>query len=164
MKIRALSFALLLLTPALSAQTASFSRYGSGCAAGGPPPLLNSRDVPRLGSNFTVSYTGPNGNTPVSMDIPLLVTGFQQSLLTIPQFSAIQPANCALLTVPVLLELMPLLGSAYQSQVTLAIPNDRNLLGLTLFQQWVDLYFRCSGPCQLLMLRTSNGGKAVIGT
>ena len=155
---------ILLLCSLASAQTASFARFGRGCTTSGPPPLLNARTLPKLGTNFTVTYTGPNGRTPVSIDQPVLLTGRAQVNVTIPRFSNLQPGNCVLYTVPILLTVMPWTGSRFQDSVTLAIPNSRTLLGLTLYQQFVDVYFSCRPNCQMLMLRTTNGGKIVIGT
>ncbi|MCB9880859.1 MAG: hypothetical protein H6834_03630 [Planctomycetes bacterium] len=155
--------AALLVAGSITAQTASFTRIGTGCGSA-PPPLLNSRDVPRIGASFTITYTGPNSQTPVSMDIPVLLTGTQQVSVTIPQFSSIQPANCILYTIPIFTDVMPWTGTRYQDTVTYQIPNDRNLLGANLYQQFVGVYFNCrSTPCLMEMLRTTNGGALVIG-
>ena len=111
-----------------------------------------------------MTYTGPNGRTPVSIDQPLLLTGTAQVNVTIPRWSNLQPAGCVLYTLPLIVTVMPWTGSRFQDRVTLAIPNQRSLLGVTLYQQFVDAYFSCRPNCQMLMLRTTNGGKISIGT
>ena len=156
--------ATLVLTSLVTAQQGSFTNYGRGCnLPSSAPPLIRSSGVPRVGARFTVTYTGPNGQTPVSDDHPILLTGIVQAAVPIPQFSSLQPANCTLLVLPVITTPMPWTGSRYQDQFTFNIPLQNALVGGVFNQQFLCLYSSCRPSCVPLMVRMSDGGMATIG-
>ena len=157
-------FATLLSAASVATQTASFTNYGRGCdLPGSPPPLIRSTGLPQLGATFTVRYIGPNGQTPVSQDQPVLLTGFSTLSWPIPPISSLQPAGCLLLVLPEIVIPMPWTGSRYQDQFPMQIPNDVGLLGATMHQQFACFYSRCQPTCNLQMLRMSDAGTTVIG-
>ncbi len=120
---------------------ASFERTGQGCGVvGGPPPLINSFDLPTIGSTFTLDYTGPNGVTPVGDDHPFFLIGFTPLSLPVPPITPSQPAGCTLYVDPVVTVDMPLIGSTYQSQLDLTMPTGLDLLGLPFYAQVATVY------------------------
>ena len=111
---------------------------------------------------MTVRFIGPNSVTPVSQDQPALLTGLQQTAIQVPPISPLQPSSCQFLTLPLVIQLMPRQGSAFRGSVTFAIPNDRSLIGVKVYQQFASIYRRCS-PCVDRMIRVSDGLELVIG-
>ncbi len=161
-----LVLSLFLISAVLPAQSASVTNYGRGCElTSNPPPLIRANNLPKIGTTFQVRFIGPNSVTPVSQDQPVLVTGLSSAAVTIPPISSLQPANCQLLVNPLLFLFMPRSGSAYLGQVDMPIPNNRSLLGFTVYQQFASIYRRCgSVGCVDQMIRVSDGLKVVVGT
>ena len=58
---------------------------------------------------------------------------------------------------------MPAVGSRYQDQLTVRIPNDPRLIGAAVYQQWMCVYSRCSPTCVVQLLRMSDGAQITIG-
>lgn len=140
MRPHLVALATLSIGSALAAQTATFARVGRGCGgSGGPPPLLNSRSLPRIGTTFNIDYTGPNGMTPVSDDRPNLLLGFAPLSVAIPMLTPLQPAGCTLLLQPTITIPMPPLPAStrYEASFPLMIPNDPSLLGVPFFLRTV---------------------------
>ncbi len=147
-----------------SAQNASFTNYGSGCTSGGPPPLIQALSLPVLGSTMTVRYVAlPAGQSPVSIDWPMLIMGLQQTNTPVPPLSSFQPPNCTILVSPDVVIPMVWSGSSYPNTYALAIPNNNALAGYVLHLQFLDIYFRCQPTCDLQMIRATNAGTAVLG-
>ena len=124
---------------------ATFARFGTGCGgSGGPPPLLNSRVLPQLGTTFTLDYTGPNGVSPVSDDRPYFMIGFTPLSAPIPMITPLQPAGCTLYVDALSVLPMPLNGTRYQSTMSIPIPNVQSMAGMQFFGQVATLYRRTS--------------------
>ena len=160
------SLAALVLTTALSAQTAaSVTYYGKGCElSGNTPPLLRTT-VPKIGSSFTATYYGPNSVTPVSQDQPFMLLGPNAISVPVPPLSSLQfNLNCTLLVNPLFIVPMPTSGSAWASTYTTTIPNDSKLVGTSIYMQFASVYRNCrSTPCVDQMIRVSNGATLVLG-
>ncbi|MCB9869779.1 MAG: hypothetical protein H6837_07970 [Planctomycetes bacterium] len=156
---------ILVTTTAASTAQASVTSYGKGCnLPSNAPPLITNLTLPKLNTVFTVRFIGPNSITPVSQDQPALLTGVAATQIPVPPLSSLQPPNCDLLTFPLLIQFMPTSGSAYQDTVSMPIPNDTSLIGVTVYQQFASVYRNCrSTPCVDQMIRVSNGIKVVIG-
>ena len=149
---------------AATGQNASFTNYGSGCGSGGPPPLIQALTLPVLGSQMTVRYVAlPAGQSPVSVDWPVLIMGIAQTSTPVPPLSPFQPANCTILTSPDVVDPMMWLGSSYESQRSIPIPNNTGLAGAQFHLQFADIYFRCQPSCELQIIRVTNAGTATIG-
>lgn len=147
-----------------TAQNANITTFGSGCASSGPPPLIQFSARPQLGATFNVQFNAlPSGQTPVSQDWPILCIGWHQTSVPVPVLSGLQIANCNLLTTSQVLIPMAWLGSSYQSQVPLSVPNNQVLLGFTIYMQWIELYSRCQPTCVPSMIRVSNGAAVTFG-
>ena len=117
-----------------------------------------------LGGAMTVRYVAlPAGQTPVSVDWPMLVMGLQQISTPVPPISPIQPSNCTIYASPDVVVPMAWLGQSYETQRTIPIPNNVALAGFTFQLQFLDLYFRCQPTCDFQMIRTTNAGTAVLG-
>ncbi|MEZ5966071.1 MAG: hypothetical protein R3F56_19705 [Planctomycetota bacterium] len=162
MKMRTL-LVLACLSAPVAAQ-ASFTAYGTGCNPSNPPPLIRNSGLPVLGTTFTVSFAAlPSGRTPVSEDWPLFLMGLQQTQVPVPVLSSLQPPNCFLYTSTEFVVPMPWLGSSFDNQVAIAVPNNAALMGFTLYMQWAELYSSCRPTCVPSMIRVTNGAAAVLG-
>lgn len=156
--------AAILLAAATTAQTASFTPYGAGCGLSGPPPLIQAVTPPQIGTAFTVRHVAlPAGQTPVSIDLPAIVMGLQQTTTPVPVLSALQPSNCNFLTSSEIAVIMAWNGSSYPNTFTIQLPNDAGLAGVTFYQQWVELYSRCQPTCVPQMIRVTNAATVVVG-
>lgn len=162
---RHLGFLAVVLTSGLcAAQLANVTTYGTGCNSSGPPPVIQFSARPQLGSSFAVLFQAlPSGQTPVSQDWPMLLMGLQQTSVPVPVLSTLQLPNCNLLTSTDLILPMPWLGTSYQSQVTLMVPNNQALLGFVVYMQWAELYSRCQPTCTPMMIRVTNGAAVTLG-
>lgn len=154
----ALVTSLCAVAIACTAVSQTVTQYGTACGAtGGPPPrLYYTGALPVIGGNFILTYTGPNGGVAgVYDEHPHLLLGFAQTNVAIPASISFF-AGCTLLVQPVVTLPMPVSGSGYASQYTLAVPNDPTVTGLTLNAQMVVLYQRFISP-QTVGLRFTNG-------
>lgn len=153
-----------LLAASATSQNASFTSYGSGCGSGGPPPLIQALTLPVIGNQMTVRYVAlPAGQSPVSVDWPVLIMGIAQTSTPVPPLSPFQPPNCTILASPDVVDPMMWLGSSYESQRSIPIPNNAGLAGAQFHLQFADIYFRCQPTCELQIIRVTNAGTATIG-
>ena len=83
--------------------------------------------------------------------------------IPMPPISSLQPQGCNILLLPLSYQFMPRSGSAYQGTVNFSIPNDPQLLGVTVYQQFASIYRNCRGACVDQMIRVSDAIKIVIG-
>jgi len=153
------------LTASTLAAQASFTNYGRGCALGGPPPLIRFTGLPQVGTTYTISQVAlPNSITPVSIDLPILISGLNQVSLPVPVFSPAQPAGCNQLTTSDVFEIMPMTSpTGFATSTTWTLPNNPNLVGLQYNHQWVSLNSRCTGFCTAQLVRVSNAATAQVG-
>lgn len=157
---------LLGITTSLSAQ-ASFTNYGSGCGSpGSPPPLIRFSGLPQIGTSYTVQQIAlPNGISPVSVDLPILISGLQRVSLPVPTYSPTQPTNCMQLTSIDVFEIMPQTSaSRFATSTPWVVPNNPNLIGLQYHHQWASLYSRCAGGvCTPQLVRVSDAAIVTVG-
>ncbi len=159
-----------LLSPALVAQPASFSTYGSSCSdPNGRSPQIGNRGLPRLGSTFTVTYAGPNilFNSAQQRVRPWLMIGLAQAQTLIPPVFRGQPTGCFLWTSSDIALPMPPDTSrpAYRNSFDFPIPNDARLLGAPFYLQWLAVFEQCGAVgCDIFWVLSSKGGAATIGT
>lgn len=112
--------------------------FGAGCAGAGPPPSLSlAGGAPGIGGAFTVATQGlPSGS------LPMLVLGFsntQWGPLPLPlPLAALGFPGCDLLVSADAFLVFALLGQPV-FDVTLSVPNDAALVGLSLFHQTAGL-------------------------
>lgn len=164
---------LALACAPMCAQSASFSILGAPCSAPGEPtPAIGARGLPRLGTNFDVTYAGPNRTYNSAQQIvrPWLITGLSllPSPVAIPtSFLPQQPGGCLVWPYPDLVLDMPIdaSGGAFVSAVTLAVPNQPALAGATWFHQWFALFEQCGfAGCNLHWAIVSEAAIVVAGT
>lgn len=162
-----------LLTVGAAAQQAAFAPFGVACSVpGAPTPAIGARGLPRLGTTFEVTFTGPNHNTSSAQQSaqPVLLTG----LNAVPVPAAIpvgtfpqQPAGCWVFVFPDLAIPMPLArsGAAFESALALTVPNDPALIGATWFHQWVSIFRQCGfAGCSIFWAVTSDAAQVLVGT
>lgn len=177
MRFKALytSLVLLLSATSLYAQSASYTFFGSACTSGHRiSPLaavpISVSGLPRLGSSFDVitecSARYPWGNSRTVY----LVTGLSDtSLGGIPlpfDISVIQPGSpyCGfLLTSMELVMRVPTQGDYLApAAMRFTIPNNPQLLGVTVFQQVLSFEYSTFGP-PFGSMGTSVAGRCTIG-
>lgn len=105
-------------------QLASFTSYGTGCAAGGVAPTLSSLSLPNLGTQFVVAANGING-TPTAM-----VVGLNSTNLPLPAPFA---PGCTLLAANDVVQVLNVIGNI--AIYSLPIPNLPALDGVQLHVQ-----------------------------
>ena len=172
----------LLLFPTLSvpAQTPAWSTYGTGCAQWiAPDQILNQRldpvtskiiwNLPRIGGEFGVMinrqfsvgiydcasllFIGPSNTRYLGLKLPL----------TVPL--DIQGRNWGPCLLTAIQAVLPGRRFCYGSgcwELSLPIPNDTALLGVSVYMQWAVLYEKF-GNASCTLLRYSDGGHALIG-
>jgi len=153
------------LAAGASAQ-ASFTNYGRGCGLpGSPPPLIRFTGLPQVGMSYTINQVAlPNSITPVSIDLPILISGLQQTMLPVPTYSSLQPAGCFQLCTIDVFEIMPQVSpNGFQTSATWTVPNNPNLVGLQYHHQWASLYSSCRPTCTAGMVRVSDAAIVTVG-
>lgn len=144
--VRTLLTAALLAAASLSAQTASFTVFGTGCAS--QTPSMTATGLPRLGQTFTVisrpqagcSFGGGGstcrwlylmtglsnsqiGGQPLPMLLPTTLTGGEVGCVLYTSADAIVPGTDN--------------PFALETLVTFTVPSDPRLLGVRLYHQWL---------------------------
>ena len=166
--------AIACLTAACHGQSASFSTFGTGCAAF-PSITLTATGVPALGTTMTLHYSGPNSYQVSGVleggNQPILLLGLSNTNAGGLPLPAMLPATvfgvpCNLLVSPDVALPMARAGSTYVSSVPLSVPMDPSLIGQVFYQQWLTFTFQrhlTGGGFVTATLRSSNGGRAAIG-
>jgi len=165
--------AALLLVAALSAQTGSFSNFGTACGSTG---LTGS--VPRIGMPFTVTYSGPNSyinphGQYFHQNRPIIVVGASDRQFSggplpfaIPT-SFTNNLQCSLYVSMDYVQLMPFAmpfpPSRFENVFTLNVPVHRSLIGVTFFVQWLMRHAQNLSLPYTEWIYTSDAGRAVIG-
>jgi hypothetical protein len=146
------------LTTQLLAQTATIQNFGNGCTFLNPL-AISATGLPQLGTTFDIHYSGPNLNNQISTQ-PVLVLGLASNNQPIPQsILAQQPFGCSEHVVPeVFLVMPPTSLGTFVDQVTVAVPNNPNLIGFAFVAQWLAIVIQCGiiPPCTLDALPTSD--------
>ncbi len=167
-------FALVLAIAAGSTavcQQASFSTFGQGCGVYGEPPrplAIWGSGVPRLGSTVTVGFTGPSFGTSLASMVPTLIAGLSRTSsngVGLPYhldwnlYQWMGGPDCNLYCSS---EVFTRFAGTWTGQVTMAIPLDRRLLGLPIYQQFYVSYL-VTGQTILGFAVTSDCGVWTIG-
>jgi hypothetical protein len=160
---------LTLLVGLASAQTATFTTFGTGCTMQGQTLAIGNIGLPQLGQICTITYTGPNTNGGLATQVvaqPSLGLGFGLLNTPIPQILPQQPAGCQGYINPlVLIPMGPRIGiPIFQDTYDLLIPNNPSLLGLPVQAQWLNMFQQCGfAGCNLVALLTSDAATLTIG-
>lgn len=161
----------LLLAAALSAQSASFTTFGSGCTFQNQTLAIGNQGLPRLGTTFGVTYAGPNFTFTSGQQIaqPMLGLGFNPLNITLPaNLLPQQVPNCMVLVDPmVILPTIPdpSTTNTWLTPMQLSIPNQPALLGLPVMAQWVTLFSQCGfAGCNYAAVLTSDAAIMTLGT
>jgi hypothetical protein len=163
------TLALLLLSGALAAQSASFTPFGTGCAFQSQSLTIGNQGLPVLGSSFQITYSGPNFTFSSGQQIarPYLVLGFGTQVTPLPvTLLPQQPAGCTgFITPDVLLE-TPVHATLpeYENFVTIQVPNVASLVGYQFHAQWLALVQQCGfAGCGLSAIPTSDAATVLVG-
>ncbi len=154
--------AVILLTPMLSAQTASYSYFGTGYSA--TPPFLVT-GTPTLGGTITVQTHGTySGLFEIGQSV--LIIGISDEIwgpLSLP-FNLTGVGGPLLVSVDLLIPVPTALYPATLVSIPVAIPNDPILLGLHFYQQVVQVHQTCfKFGCSPATVSLTRGGHGVIG-
>jgi hypothetical protein len=165
--MRLLLAASFLLTAVLPLTAQDFITFGQGCTFQSQTLAIGNQGLPRIGTTFLVTYTGPNTSASTVPIQPILALGIQQMSFTIPPGLRDQPANCTLLVRPDVLMFArndPATG-VFDKFATLPVPNNSALLGVVVFAQWLATVHQCGivPGCSLTGLLTSDAAKISIG-
>jgi len=147
--------AVLLLPSFLSAQTASYALFGTGCST-----QLTANGLPQIGKSFTVVYNGPSFCNATVCAQPVLLTGLsntQWGSIKLPIQPSFAIGGCGLL---VSIEFMAPIAPGKKS-LDIPIPNDGRLIGLRFYHQWMTLMTATSSATTVFF---SNGGIMTVGT
>jgi hypothetical protein len=160
---------LTFLAAAVPAQQASVTPYGQGCVLNGQQLALQSRGLPRLGTTFTLVYSGPNFTFSSAQQRaqPWLLLGLQQLAIPVPPVLPQQPPGCFVYTTPdasVPMPPDPTGVARFVDAFDLAVPNSPNLLGALFFAQWLCVFEQCGfAGCGIAGAPTSDGARITIG-
>lgn len=167
-----LGLTVVLCAAPLCAQTASFTPIGTPCTAPREPtPMIGARGLPRIGTSFDVTYTGPNRAAFSAQQSvqPFLITGlsfFPNPILVPTSTFFSQPAGCIVYVQPDIVMAMPLdtTGQSFEAAVTLAIPNNGALIGATWNHQWFAIFTQCGiAGCNPMWAITSDAAIVQVG-
>ena len=166
-----LPLALLLALPVDSAaQQPSFTAFGAGCTFNGQTLAIGNRGLPRLGTSFAITYSGPNTFSDSSQERarPVLVFGNTLRVTLIPQtLLPLQPPGCAGFISPdAVLPTLPDPGGRpmFADYVDLAVPNNPVLLGAVFYAQWLTIFEQCGfAGCDPVAALTSDAAQMVVG-
>jgi hypothetical protein len=161
--------ALAALSTVAPAQPASFQRLGFGCAIAGQVLSIGNNGLPRLGTRFSITYSGPNFMTNAAQQRcrPVLNIGFTTLGLPVPPIFPQQPGFCTIWPIPSLTVMTAAdpTRPAWIDSVPFDVPNDPGLTGGALIMQWLALFEQCGvAGCGLEAVATSDAGIATIGT
>lgn len=132
--------------------------YGPRCSSSAGPLALAATTTPYVGTIYAASCGGIAPNT-----VNLVVYGLGALALPWPTLLPEGQAGCELLATPDVTAFVPGASpSATSVSTTLAIPNDPQLVGGVLRQQFVQVEFAASGALQAV--RSSNGLQLTLGS
>ena len=132
--------------------------YGPRCSSSAGPLALAATTTPYVGTIYTASCSGIAPNT-----VNLCVYGLTALALPWPTLLPEGQAGCELLVTPDVTAFVPGASASTTSvSTTLAIPNDPQLVGGVLRQQFVQVEFAASGVLQAV--RSSNGLQLTLGS
>lgn len=160
----------LLLGSAAFAQTAQFTTFGTGCTFQNQTLAIGNQGLPRIGTTFGITYSGPNFQFSSGQQIaqPMLGLGFTPQSITLPaNLLPQQVPNCMVLLSPdVLVPTVPdPSSSAWLVPVQVSVPNQPVLLGVTVLAQWVTLFQQCGFVgCNYAAVLTSDAAIMTLGT
>lgn len=158
-------FALSTLLPA----QASFVPFGTGCSFLSQTLAIGNQGLPRIGTTFQITYSGPNFtfNSAQQIAMPHLVLGFGPLFTPIPQsLLPQQPAGCAGFITPnavIPAQPDPVLN-VFQSAIPIMVPNNPMLIGFALHAQWLLRFDQCGfAGCNWAAVPTSDAAMATVG-
>lgn len=132
--------------------------YGPRCSSSAGPLALAATTTPYVGTIYTASCSGIAPNTG-----NLCVYGLGALALPWPTLLPEGEAGCELLVTPDVTAFVPVASASTTSvTTTLAIPNDPQLVGGVIRQQFVQVEFAASGALQ--SVRSSNGLQLTFGS
>lgn len=132
--------------------------YGPRCSSSAGPLALAATTPPYVGTIYAASCGGIAPNT-----VNLVVYGLGALALPWPTLLPEGQAGCELLATPDVTAFVPGASpSATSVSTTLAIPNDPQLVGGVIRQQFVQVEFAASGALQAV--RSSNGLQLTLGS
>jgi len=160
---------LFLICSLATAQAPSFTPFGTGCTLGSQTLAIGNQGLPRIGTTFRITYSGPNFtfNSGQQIAQPTLGLGFQALTTVLPQsLLPQQPAGCLGFIVPVAMvttAMDPVLPQ-FDDFVDIVLPNDPGLVGVQVLAQWLTLFQQCGfAGCGLAAALTSDAAVATIG-
>lgn len=159
----------LFLGSAAFAQSAQFTTFGAGCTFQNQTLAIGNQGLPRLGTTFGVTYSGPNYQFTSGQQIaqPMLGLGFLPTSVVLPaNLLPQQVPNCTVLLTPVAMvpTLPDRVTNAYLVPLQLTLPNQPALLGVTVLAQWVTLFSQCGfAGCNYAAILTSDAAMMTLG-
>jgi hypothetical protein len=161
---------ILFLGSAVLAQSAQFTTFGAGCTFQNQTLAIGNQGLPRLGTTFGITYSGPNYQFTSGQQIaqPMLVLGFTPQSVVLPaNLLPQQVPNCTVLVAP--LAIVPTVPdpstNAFLVPLQLTLPNQPALLGLGVIAQWVTLFQQCGfAGCGYAAVLTSDAAIMTLGT
>ena len=167
---RVFVLAMAFVANAQLAAQASVRVFGKPCVFENQKPELLVAGLPQLGGSVTLSYLGPNFSTSPSQRVawPQLVLGMAPKKTDLlPSLLPQQPVGCMGFVLPEIIAPMAVAASnplKFETQVTLPVPNERALVGLHVFAQWLTVVQQCGvAGCSAVALLTSNAAEFTIG-
>jgi len=160
---------LILLGSIATAQTPSVTPFGTGCTFASQTLAIGNQGLPQIGQSFRITYTGPNFtfNSGQQIAWPHLGLGFQQAVTVLPQsLLPQQPAGCTGFIVPIAMIATPMdpVLPVFDNFVSIALPNDPGLVGVSFLAQWLTLFEQCGfAGCGLAAALTSDAAVVTIG-
>jgi len=157
-----LLFGGIILTPAtrydetwrFAGSSASFTRYGSGCAGSAGVTDLDSQTLPWVGQTWPVALSNLPANAGVILNAGLSNTTWNNLPLPAPLASFGMP-GCDLHMSPAVSVL--LFASGTTASLGIPIPNNTSLSGLVVFYQGLVLDPAAANPAHAVV---TNGGRA----
>lgn len=134
-----------------------FNNYGNGCSSSAGPMVSGLKEVPRIGAtlNYTL-YQAPAGASALFL---LGTSASQWGAIPLPfDLTAAGAPGCSLDT-SIFLATFALANASGAGTTALAVPSDRNLLGASLYSQWLVV----DPGLNALGVATAPGSRSVLG-